>query len=151
MTLRIVLNSNTIKNNTLKKEPIMGKYGQVASKAVSLLILKEVSDPVDAWSVAAKQVFPNSESSRTKSCPRSTFLGLCEDGYISTVQPGKYTRSQKNKAYALSALALIEKNQALLMDEKELWSLVINHSDKKYNSQMDVVISLWNDGVIAKY
>ena len=129
----------------------MGKYGQVASKAVSLLILKEVSEPIDAWSVAAKQIFPNSESSRIKSCPRSTFLGLCEDGYVSTVQPGKYTRSQKNKAYALSALTFIEENPTLLMDEKALWSLVVNHSDKKYNSQMDVVISLWNDGVITKY
>jgi hypothetical protein len=129
----------------------MGKYGQVASKAANLLISKKLSNPSDAWDISAKQIFPNSESSRNKGYPRSTFLGLCEDGYIKSVEAGNYTRSKKNKAYALSALTLIEENLALLMNEKELWTLVVNHSDKKYNSQMDVVISLWIDGVIAKY
>ena len=66
------------------------------------------------------------------------------------VKPGKYTRSQKNKAYALSAHTLIKENPKLLMN-KELWSLVIGNSDKQHNSQMDVVTSLLIDGVIKQH
>ena len=128
----------------------MGKYGEVANQATSLIATGDISDPIKAWDIASKKVFPNSESSRTKSCPRSTFLGLCEAGYVSGVEIGTYTRSKKNKAYALSAIEFVAENPRLLTDEKSLWSMVVYPSDKKYNSQMDVVISLWNNGHIVK-
>ena len=128
----------------------MGKYGQTASIAADLLSTHKMNDPIEAWSIAASQIFPNSQSSRIKSCPRSTFLGLCEDGYIPNVVEGSYTRSQKNKKYAIKALSLIADNPELLSDKDKLWSKVMNGEEKKQNSQMDIVITLWNDGIINK-
>ena len=60
----------------------MNKYGQVAVLAATNLIGKKNSDPAQAWKSAADQVFPDSDSSRSKGCPKSAFLGLCEDGLI---------------------------------------------------------------------
>ena len=128
----------------------MGKYGQTASIATDLLITNKMYDPIEAWKIAASQVFPDSLSSQVKSCPRSTFLGLCEDGYITNVAEGNYTRSQKNKEYAIKALSLIADNPELLSDKDKLWIKVIDGEKKKQNSQMDIVITLWNDGVIDK-
>ena len=124
----------------------MGKYGQVAKIATELLISNQVSDPIKAWDVAAAQVFPNSISSRNKNCPKNSFLGLCEDGYIANVTRGSYTRSEKNKNYAIKAMPLLNANP--LLAEKELWKLVINEPDKKHNYQMDVVKTLWDNRYI---
>ncbi len=121
----------------------MGKYGKSAEIATNLLISNKVNDPIQAWELAVAKVFPDSKSSRAKGCPRSTFLGLCEDGYIIGVEEGNYTRSKKNKDYALKAVSLLNINPEL--DAKALWKLVIDDSDKKHNSQMDVVITLWNN------
>ena len=60
----------------------MGKYGKTAVIAVNLLRENKTSDPIKAWELASYQVFPDSESSRSKSCPKNAFLGLCEDGQI---------------------------------------------------------------------
>lgn len=124
----------------------MGKYGNAAKIATELLREKKVNDPVDAWELAVTQVFPNSISSRRKSCPKNAFLGLCEDGYVIDVAKGEYTRSEKNKHYAIKALLLLNENP--MLNEKELWKLVIDESEKKHNSQMDVVKTLWENKLI---
>ena len=124
----------------------MGKYGQTAKIATELLIDNQTNDPVKAWDIATIQVFPNSISSRSKSCPKNSFLGLCEDGYIVNVMEGNYTRSEKNKDYAIKAISLLSDNPRLT--EKELWKLVIDEPDKKHNYQMDVVKTLWDNKYI---
>lgn len=124
----------------------MGKYGKSAELAANLLISNKISNPIEAWEYAVAEVFPDSESSRAKGCPRSTFLGLCEDGYIIGVEEGSYTRSEKNKSYALKAVSLLNINPEL--NAKSLWRLVIDGADKQHNSQMDVVMTLWNAKLI---
>ena len=124
----------------------MGKYGQTAKIATELLIDNQTNDPVKAWDIATIQVFPNSISSRNKGCPKNSFLGLCEDGYIVNVMEGNYTRSEKNKDYAIKAISLLSDNPRLT--EKELWKLVIDEPDKKHNYQMDVVKTLWDNKYI---
>lgn len=126
----------------------MGKYGKAAVIATDLLSKHKVDAPVKAWELAVDQVFPDSESSRRKGCPKSTFLGLCEDGYISGVERGEYTRSEKNKYYAIKAISLLNSNP--MLSEKELWELVIDESEKKHNAQMDVVKTLWDNKLIEK-
>ncbi|MCI0501953.1 MAG: hypothetical protein L0Y61_09470 [Epsilonproteobacteria bacterium] len=124
----------------------MGKYGQVASIATNMLVSNQVNDPIQAWELAAIQVFPASKSSQNKSCPKSSFLGLCEDGYIPNVEKGKYTRSKKNKVYAVKGLSLLTSNPDL--SEMELWKMAIDKSDKTYNHQMDIVKTLWDNNLI---
>lgn len=124
----------------------MGKYGKTAEIATKLLISGKVNTPIEAWELAVSQVFPDSEASRSKSCPKNSFLGLCEDGYVLGAEQGRYTRSKKNKDYAVKAVKLLNSNPAL--NEKELWESVIDEPDKKHNSQMDVVMTLWNNNLI---
>jgi len=126
----------------------MRKYGKIAKLAVELLVSNKVNNPTEAWSIAAEEIFPNSSSSRTKGCPKSSFLGICEDGYIINVEKGKYTRSKKNKEYALKAISLLNSNP--LLTEKELWDLVIGTLNKQHNGQMDVVKTLWDKNYIDK-
>ncbi len=126
----------------------MGKYGLTAKIAADLLMANKAYDPIEAWRTAASQVFPNSLSSQVKSCPRSTFLGLCENGYIPNVAEGNYTRSKKNKTYAIKALSFIADNPELLSDKDKLWSKVLDGEKKQQNSQMDIIITLWNNGII---
>lgn len=126
----------------------MGKYGKVAKTAVSLLRAEKAKGPIDAWEIAVHAIFPDSKSSRKKSCPRSTFLSLCESGYIAGAKEGKYTKSVKNKNYAIEALKLLATNQDLLHDSKCLWERVLDGEKKQQNSQMDVVISLWQNDMI---
>jgi len=121
----------------------MGKYGQVAKIATTLLISNQVNDPIKAWDIATAQVFPDSISSRSKGCPKNSFLGLCEDGFVVGVKKGSYTRSKKNKNYAIKAITLLHNNHTL--SEKELWQLVIDEPNKQHNYQMDVVKTLWDN------
>ena len=127
----------------------MAAYGMAASRAVELFTLKTSATPEDAWNHAVAETFPHSPSCREKSCPRGTFLGLCSCGLIKGIPAGNYTISEKNKNYGLRALELLRQDPSLANDEKYLWERVIAGEKKAYNSQMDVVISLWSDGLLS--
>lgn len=65
----------------------MAAYGNAAVKAVSLYTAGKASSIVDGWEIAARELF-NTESARTKVCPRTTFLGICEGGNVLGLPPG---------------------------------------------------------------
>jgi hypothetical protein len=70
----------------------MGKYGRCAVGAVDRVRNREV-DPLTAWNASARAVFPNSESSQKKGCPKDAFLGLCEEE-ITVESPAASTRDR---------------------------------------------------------
>ena len=119
----------------------MNKYATTAIRAVKL-VREENIDPNNAWKYAALEIFKESKSAREKGCPRGTFLGLCEEGKVDGINPGNYTKSVKNKSYALKALELIIQNPELSENPKLLWDLVVNEN-KKSNSQMEIVCELY--------
>ena len=123
----------------------MNKYAEVALKATDMLAMYS---PQDAWTMASQKVFPHSLASRNKGCPKSVFLGLCEEGLVRGATVGNYTRSILNKQYAIKALRLLKDNTNLSSDVGTLWKLVVQ--GKQSNSQMDVVITLWNNNLINK-
>ena len=127
----------------------MNKYADVAIKTVKLLHSTKLL-PQEAWKITALDVFPNNVSSQVKSCPRNTFLGLCEDGLVKGVIEGSYTRSIKNKVYAIRALSLLKETPSLVNNKSVLWDKVVNGANKQSNSQMDVVLALWNNQLIKK-
>jgi len=94
------------------------------------------------------KVFPASESQRKKSCPHGAFLGLCEEGLVVGIPRGDFTRSKRNKAYAVRAVSMIRRDPSLADDTRKLWRRVIGGSRKVENNQMDVVVALWSAGVI---
>jgi hypothetical protein len=123
----------------------MNKYAQTALKAVQNY--KGNNSITEIYEKAAKETFALSKSSQEKSFPKATFLGLCEEGLVKGIPKGNYTKSVKNKKYALQAIAILKKGNSNLITPKELWSK-LNLGDKKSNSQMEVVLALWNAGLV---
>lgn len=125
---------------------IYNKYGLTALKAVQNY--KESYSITELYSRAAKEIF-ETKSSQEKSCPKATFLGLCEEGLVRGILKGNYTKSVKNKGYALKAIEILKNSKTKIFTPKELWT-ELNLGDKRCNSQMDVVLALWNNNLIVK-
>ncbi len=126
----------------------MSKYGQAAIEAAKLASSKNGLDPINAWQKVTVKLFGKGTPSQLKSCPRGAFLGLCSDGLLKNLSSGDYTRSKKNKQYAIDAITILRKNPSLVSDKLGLWNEVVKGSSKKHNEQMDVIIALWNNGFI---
>ena len=125
----------------------MNKYVNTALKAVRNY--KGFSAVTEIYARAAKEMFFDSINSQEKGCPKNTFLGLCEAGLVKGIPKGKYTKSIKNKKYAIDAIEILRQADKKMFTPKELWA-ELNLGDKKHNSQMDVVLVLWNEGFIVK-
>jgi hypothetical protein len=118
----------------------MADFGRVAVKAVQICSADK-KDPRTAWDTACKE----------KDCPRNTFLGLCEDGFVRNVPKGNYTRSKKNKSYGIAAVKMLAKDPLLANDLDSLWEAVreiVPDRCDTHNGQMDVVIALWVNNMI---
>jgi len=124
----------------------MGKYGDAAIRAVGLVRSGSVKSPINAWKRDTGEIFSEGTSSQDKGCPRGAFLGLCEEGIITGIPAGNYTRSIKNKEYALKAVRLLKEEPEVT--QTELWDKVVEGKGIKHNGQMDVVVSLWKAGLI---
>jgi hypothetical protein len=129
----------------------MPNYGDAAVRAAQLVRDRTCRSPADAWKRAAAEFFPESASMREKSCPRATFLGLCEEGLVAGIDRGTYTISQENKAYAVKAAALLAHNPTLGgHGSKALWECVLAGKTKRHNAQMDVVLALHRQGLLSQ-
>jgi hypothetical protein len=126
----------------------MGNYGEASIKAVELYITGQVKSPEEAWERATTEKCGKGTSSQKKTCPKEAFLGLCEEGLIKGIPRGDYTNSEDNKRYALDAVAVLKQNPALAKSQIGLWRKVMRGEPKTHNQQMDVVISLWNSGLL---
>jgi hypothetical protein len=125
---------------------LANKYGDVAVMVAGQTNSDEWQ-PKEQWESAAATLFPNSPTSQRKACPKGAFLGLCEEGLVRGIPPGRYTSSKDNKGYAIRAVKLLRDGHASTQPQ-ELWSAVVNGAQKAHNSQMDVVIALWEHGFI---
>ena len=120
--------------------------------AVELCRVKNIS-PVSAWEEAIASE-TTSKNSQKKSCPQSAFLGLCEDGHIEGIVPESYLKKKQdvaNKTYAIEAVRLLIEDSSQSSNLTALWCNVMqNVGDvgKRQNSQMAVVVALWNEGEI---
>ena len=127
----------------------MNDYGRAAVRAVELYTGGLARSPQEAWMRATAEFFGWGTTSQNKGCPRGAFLGLCEEGLIKGMPRGSYTRSAKNKKYALNAVAVLRQAPTLAADPIGLWRVVMRGETKVHNHQMDVVTSLWSTGLIV--
>ena len=113
---------------------------------------KNKISPAVAWENAVKHEFPTSLNNQQKGCPKSTFLGLCEEGLIKGVNGGVYTRSDLNKQYGVVALRILASAKSRSFKPIELWEAVLQKlnvdQDKRHNHQMNVVLALWLEGLL---
>lgn len=127
---------------------ITTKYAKSVLNAVSLIRTGIIKSPVMAWEKSTSEIFGKGSPSQIKGCPKNAFLGLCETGRVTGIDKGNYTRSQKNKGYALEALRILQSNPGFSDSPKELWEKVVGGKDIVHNSQMDVVLALWRSGYL---
>ncbi len=120
------------------------KYGETAIKAVE--IYTTTLCPKEAWKQAAKEKM-SSPSAQVKGCPKSAFLGLCETGFVKGIPKGNYTLSKKNKTYAIDAINILKEKKDTYSSAIKLWEVISNNTIS-HNSQMDVVLALWNNKLI---
>ena len=123
------------------------QYGRTAIRATSHLQSGAESCPQAAWAQAAEKVILSLES-RKKVCPRSTFLGLCSAGLVRKVPAGDYIDMSGNPQYAIKAVQVLDKCPELAQSPGKLWIKVVGPDGPVHNSQIDVVIALWNKGLI---
>jgi hypothetical protein len=141
------------RNNPLNfiEEKYMTKFGKTALDAYCLLISKEVPDPKTAWKRSAEKNMSHSEAMQKKPCPKNTFIGLCDAGLLKDIA-GKNTCTSVEKEYAKKAVELLREDEQLKENKTELWRQVLKslgcNIDKHHDSQMDVVVSLFNKGLI---
>ena len=123
------------------------RYGEAALMAARQQTSTNIS-PVFLWESAMESLYPTSVAARKKGCPRGAFLGLCEEGLVKGIPAGDYTASKENKAYAVRAAALLAEGKQS-WSTSTLWQTVTDDLGKTHNSQMDVVLALWKNGLIV--
>ena len=123
------------------------KYGEAALMAARAAAQYGKS-PVDMWEQAVQQLYRTSPVAQQKGAPRGAFLGLCEEGLVLGVAPAPYCKSRNHKLYAVEAVALL-RAAACPATVSALWPRVTAGADVAHNSQMDVVLALWKNGLIT--
>ena len=124
----------------------INRYGKLAVAYAKELIAHQERPSSQGWE---DFVFKNgfSQSSAKKGCPKSAFLALCQEGFVSGIPAGYYTSSKKNGKYTVKAVRILQNNPDLRNNPGELWNAIPDHP-RTYNQQMDVVCALWNEGLI---
>jgi hypothetical protein len=123
------------------------RYGEAALMATRRGSSTDI-DPVARWESAMKQLYPTSPAARRKTCPRGAFLGLCEEGLVKDIPAGHYAASRDDKAYAVRAAALLAEGTQN-WSISALWQAVRDNPEKTHNSQLDVVLALWKNGLVV--
>ena len=126
---------------------MMNRYAETALKSVELIRNNTIS-PELAWKQAAESIFPDNYDAQVKGCPKGAFLGLCSAGLMKGVSAGEYTNAKRNAGYATQAVEIL----SLMAEAPEpaaLWKLVLNGEEKAHNSQMNVVLALWQAGELG--
>jgi hypothetical protein len=134
---------------TNSEPTINNKYARAALRAVEIYYAAPTTvTPQEAWETATTELFGAGTPAQKKGCPKGAFLGLCQAGYVSGIPKGDYTRSEMNREYAVDATELLAVEPQLADNWPELWKRVLNGVSKQHNSQMQVVIALWQKGLL---
>ena len=126
------------------------RYGEAALMAVRMETYGKALTPAERWQDAVMKLYPTSTISQKKGGPRNAFLGLCEQGLVKGIAAGEWMKPHSkdaNKACAIKAVALLRAGTHKTVTE--LWAEVNDDPDKTHNSQMDVVLALWKNGLIV--
>ena len=124
------------------------RYGEAAIIAARMESYGKALTPGMRWQEAAKKLYSTSPSAQRKGGPRFAFLSLCEAGLVKGIPAGQYAPSNKAKAYALRAVALL--NAGTHTTVNALWAEVTDGEQIAHNSQMDVVLALWKNDLIVR-
>lgn len=112
----------------------MNRYASTSLKAADFI--SQGFDPKNAWEKASCLYFEPGSAAQKKGCPKNAFLGLYG------INP-----DGKNATYARNAVDHLRRNPN---DKKieHLWAIARGGNEISHNSQMHVVLALWDAGYI---
>lgn len=122
------------------------KFGEAALIAARLEVATEVT-PAQRWETAVRQLYPDKPYMQKKSAPKAAFLGLCEAGLVVAVEAGETGSANRNKSYAVKAVELLRAGTYKTVPA--LWTAVVEGDEAPHAAQLDVVMALWKNGLIA--
>jgi len=121
----------------------MADWREVARTARTYVVSRGL-EPAAAWDEATKRA-----GIRTRGgYPKTTFLGLCEAGYVRGIPAGTYAdRAGAMRQYAARMVELLVEDDDYEDDPMELFTTA---TDGKVGEQgqLDVLFGLWNHGLI---
>lgn len=122
------------------------RYGEAALMAVRMELYGKALSPGERWQDAVQKVYPT-PAGQKKNAPRAAFVGLCEAGLVKGIAAGNYSAGNRNKDYAVAAVALLRAGTHTTVTQ--LWSAVTDGDSSEHASQMDVVLALWKNKLIV--
>lgn len=126
----------------------MARYGEAAVWAARM-IAEDHLRPEVAWERACGKLNPTSIDAATKGCPRTTFLTLCEEGFVRGVQRGHFSDGRENAEHALAlARLLVEDSDLADSSTGRLWKMA-GGGGKKENGQVEVAVALSRAGLLV--
>lgn len=142
-----------------------GQYGDIAIEATNRY--PQICCPEASWQAVAEDIIGSRKkyrhltpaqikdlSSVKKGCPRSAYLGLCQEGMVEGVPGEAYTSSPDNAPHAVAAARLLlEEPKLASQTPVDLWSTVTDRLGIPHTShqgQMDVLLALWGAGKIVR-
>jgi hypothetical protein len=114
----------------------MNHYANVAIKAFEYF--NSGLSVETSWKKASCEFYKKDSAAQRKGCPKCAFFGLVSPESTKSV----------NAKYARQALDILRSNLNRKYSAEELW-LLIDNASKTHNSQMDVVLALWNNKSIS--
>ena len=123
------------------------RYGEAALMAVRMETYGKALTPAERWQDAVGKLYPTTPAGQRKGGPRGAFLGLCEAGLVKGITPGPPSGPNRNKAYAVEAVKLLQAGTHTTVTQ--LWDAVSDGEEGPHASQMDVVLALWKNGLIT--
>jgi len=104
--------------------------------------------PAERWQDAVQKLYPSALPAQKKIGPRAAFLGLCEAGLVKGIAAGEFVSGNRNKDYAVEAVKLLRAGTHKTVTQ--LWAGVTDGDGTAvHQSQMDVVLALWKNGLIV--
>lgn len=126
------------------------KYGEAALIAARLEVPERVT-AAERWDTAVRQLYPEKPYMQKKGAPKSVFLGLCGAGLVKGVGEGvpsaKGAPTDRNAHYGVKAVELLRAGTHRTVTA--LWAEVTSGEDLAHAAQMDVVLALWKNNLIA--
>ena len=128
------------------------RYGEAALLAVRMDTHGKTLTPQQRWEEAVRSLYPTTPAGQKKSAPRHAFLGLCEAGLVQGIYGDAFASAgnasaSRSKTYAVEAVTLLRAGTHKTVSQ--LWSAVTDGEDLEHSAQMDVVLALWKNKLIA--
>ncbi|MBP3743534.1 MAG: hypothetical protein J6J00_11170 [Treponema sp.] len=116
----------------------MNNFKKATLKAVEILKNDFHILPDAAWVIALSE-YTNNKNVITKSCPKSTFIDLCYNGYIKDLSYSINKELTENGRMVIEAITKLQKLNWTISSKKKFWKETFG---KNYENQLEILFIL---------